>query len=485
MPITSNANSSTSHSISHYSGHTEPDNGSASKTHNTNGSSKIHAAKGRTSTPGDSREHTGNPLHATDTRRTGAELHTTRHSAFRREANVGDRRVARDEHGRLRDIHGRDIDIHHGVRGDRRFVATHNDRRVVGYGAGRGFTERRYYSSGTRVYVQRTYVFGGRSYAYAYRSYYYRGWPYYHYVPAYYYHPFFYRWAYNPWARPVYYHWGWFGDPWYRGYGYYFNPYPVYPSASLWLTDFLLAENLRAAYDARPSSYAADVSEAVDTPSPAGGQTALSPEVKQLIADEVQRQMDAERAAAAQPPDSGQLQENRQPSEEVPAALDPKQKIFIVGSNLDLVSDSGECAVSAGDVLLRTGSAPDANNKVSVSVLSSKKGDCPVDTTSEVEATELQEMHNQFREKMDTGLKALAENQGKNGLPEAPNTETSASEVPLPTADPDAENELNSQQKNAEQEEQTVQKAASASPGEKSLEPAPKGKDLPPRNRPD
>jgi hypothetical protein len=76
--------------------------------------------------------------------------------------------------------------IHHGVRGDRRFVATHNDRRVVGYGAGHGFTERRYYSRGNRIYVQRTYIFGGRPYAYAYLSYYYRGWPYYHYVPAYY-----------------------------------------------------------------------------------------------------------------------------------------------------------------------------------------------------------------------------------------------------------------------------------------------------------
>jgi hypothetical protein len=68
---------------------------------------------------------------------------------------------------------------------------------------------------------------------------------------------------------------------------------------------------------------------------------------------------------------------------------------------------------------------------------------------------------------MDTGLKSLAENQGKNGLPKAPTTETSAGEAPPPTADPDAETELQSQQKNSEQEEQTVQKAESASPAEK------------------
>jgi hypothetical protein len=94
-------------------------------------------------------------------------------------------------------------------------------------------------------------------------------------------------------------------------------------------------------------------------------------------------------------------------------------------------------------------------------------------------------MHNQFREKIDNGLKALAENQGKNGLPEAPSTETSAGEVPPPTADPNAEAELNSQQKNAEQEEQIVQQAASASPSEKTPEPGPKGKELLPKNRPD
>src|SRR5689334_8518579 len=289
---------SSSHSSSNHSEHTASGNGSAGKTHGANSGARTYSGTGKTSSSIHSHEHTGSSVHSTSTHPAGAELHTTGHSAFRRETNVGDRRVARDEHGRVRDIHGHDMYIHRGVRGDSRFVATNNGRRIVGYGAGRGFTERRYYSSGTRIYVQRTYIFGGRPYAYAYRSYYYRGWPYYHYVPAYYYHPFFYRWAYNPWSRPVYYHWGWFGDPWYRGYGYYFNPYPVYPSASLWLTDYLLAENLRAAYDAPPRSYVADTSASLDTPA-AGGQAALSPEVKQLIADEVQRQLDAERAAAA------------------------------------------------------------------------------------------------------------------------------------------------------------------------------------------
>jgi len=56
--------------------------------------------------------------------------------------------------------------------------------------------------------------------------------------------PRFYVWAYNPWARPVYWSWGWGRAPWF--YGGYFAPAPYYVSASLWLTDFIIAENLRA-----------------------------------------------------------------------------------------------------------------------------------------------------------------------------------------------------------------------------------------------
>jgi hypothetical protein len=46
--------------------------------------------------------------------------------------------------------------------------------------------------------------------------------------------------------------------------------------------------------------------------------------------------------------------------------------------------------------------------------------------------------------------------QDKNGLPTAPDTGTSASELPPPAANSDADAELQNQQKNADQE---VQKA--------------------------
>jgi hypothetical protein len=390
---------------------------------------------------------------------------------------VGGRRVATDGRGRVREIsgrdsRGRDLAVHRDLRGGTRFETRGaGGRRIVGYGHGRGFTERRFVNRGGHVYVQRTYVYGGRRYAYAYRSYYWHGNPYYGYAPAFYFHPGFYGWAYNPWAAPVYYNWGWGGNPWFVGYGYYFNPYPVYPSASLWLTDYLLAESLKAAYEARSDANAnAMQQDANDSNNNGGGgnnaQVALSPEVKQMIADEVKRQLDAERNAAAQPaPAANQSQApqsaNNQP-EETPAALDPNQRVFVVSGNVDMAADSGECAVTAGDVLVRSGEPN--GSKIAVSVVSSKKGDCSVGTNADVEVSDLQEMHNQFREKLDTGLKTLADNSGKNGLPKAPDTGTTGGEVPAPQPDADADGELQNQQKDAESAEQDVQKG---SPGGK------------------
>ena len=47
------------------------------------------------------------------------------------------------------------------------------------------------------------------------------------YAPGLYYSPCFYGWAYNPWAMPIAFGWGWGGSPWFGYYGYYFAPYPI------------------------------------------------------------------------------------------------------------------------------------------------------------------------------------------------------------------------------------------------------------------
>jgi hypothetical protein len=384
------------------------------------------------------------------------------------------------KNGQVRTIQAHGMTINHGMHGNSHIVSTHNGRTVVSNGRYGGYSQRAYFNRGGRAYVQRTYYVGGHYYAYGYRSYYYGGYPYYGYAPAYYYGPAYYGWAYNPWPAPVAYGWGWGGSPWYGYYGGYFAPYPVYPTAAFWLADYLIAANLQAAYAAqqaagdgngeliqpplRPQSsdevaslwssdplVAANLQVAygaymlgAGAPAAASG---MSPEVKQAISDEVKNEIAAEKAAAA----SG----NNAPSgDQVPAALDPKIRIFVVHAEEDLTtSDGTECALTAGDVIYRTTDKPDDDKMVDATVKSSRKDECAVGATVAVPVDDLQEMHNQLRIQMDAGLKELADKQGKNGLPAAPDTKTLPGEAPAPTPDTNAASDLQQQQKDAEQVE--------------------------------
>jgi hypothetical protein len=74
-----------------------------------------------------------------------------------------------------------------------------------------------------------------------------------------------------------------------------------------------------------------------------------------------------------------------------------------------------------------------------------------------VQVSDLQEMHNQFREQIDSGLKALADNSGKGGLPPAPDTGTSAGEVPPPPPDANVDSAVQAQQQAANQTEAQIQ----------------------------
>jgi hypothetical protein len=475
--------------------------------------------------------------------------------------------------------------IHRDTHGGRTIVAERNGHTIVSTGHG-GYVQRAYLTRNGRNYYQRTYLVGGRSYARVYRGYDYHGVRYYGYVPAHYYRPAFYGWAYNPWPRFSYTPaaWGWAGTPWFGFYAGFFTPFPVYTSASLWLTDYLIAANLQAAYQARPDvntvapmptdsgpfeppsesglayvpvyvpgtatlaqgfSAAGAVGYSSDRPylgpggtvsytftvapgqvetvaygiptggyvnsvpaefavngvtattltqgtgqwgtttptqlllwrrsfgpgnyvltirsggnyinvyglwlsteqegaqsadqqpgSPETGATAatpLSPELKQAIADEVQQQIAAEKDSAANP----QAPPPTPTGGEVPAALKKGNRVFVVASNLDVtMTDNGqECALTAGDVVMRLTESPDANQNVNASIQSSKKGDCASGETVAIGVQDLQEMHNQFLAQFDSGLQQLAENGGKGNLPKAPDTATTAGEVPAPAPD--------------------------------------------------
>jgi hypothetical protein len=131
-----------------------------------------------------------------------------------------------------------------------------------------------------------------------------------------------------------------------------------------------------------------------------------------------------------------------------------------VASSLDVVADNGqECALTPGDVLYRTGSTPDAEQRVAANVSGSKSADCAAGSNVAVSVQDLQEMHNHFREKLDSGLKTMAANNGK-GLPKAPDTRTTSGAVPAPSPDPNVQAELENQQKVADQTEAQVQQEA-------------------------
>jgi hypothetical protein len=265
---------------------------------------------------------------------------------------------------------------------------------------------------------------------------------------------------------------------WYVYYGPYFAPSPWYFTASLWLTDFLIAQELQAAWQARQDAEAAaaaaqqsaEYAQQVPYEPPQAeppqaeyqeqGQpsaaTTLTPEVKQLIAEEVQRQLEAQQAAAANPQQAASAPEGDQPP------LDPSQQVFVVSNNLDTTANGQECELTPGDVLFRIGDTPSENQTITMKVTSSKASDCPVRSTVEVAVEDLQEMQNDFRAKLDDGMDNLAKDQGKGGMPAAPDTTTSSSGAPPPSPDNAAyvQDKLQQQQAAANAAEDQVEQQA-------------------------
>jgi hypothetical protein len=378
--------------------------------------------------------------------------------------------------GRPADVHvaGRNMDIHNGLNGGRRVEVVRADHsRIVAERGGRGFVEHPYRYGG-REYAHRSYYYHGRPYDRYYGHYYYGGAYVDYYTPAFYYRPAFYGWAYNPWAVPFAYSWGWAATPWYGFYGAaYFTPYPVYASASLWLTDYLISQSLQAAYEA-------NVAAAAQQQALAAGAAGLTPDVKDLISAEVQRQIALENAEAqtaqASAPDPASSSIQRMLTDNV-------QHIFVVGQNLDIINTAtnGECAVSQGDALQLAGPPAADATAASLIVLSSKGGvECPKSATVQVQISDLQEMQNHMRETIDAGMGDLKSKQGTGGIPALP---VSASGEPVkatfvsaaPPPDPNASAEINQQLQAADQaQNQVVAEASNGSaPAPAGTDPAP------------
>jgi hypothetical protein len=375
--------------------------------------------------------------------------------------------------GSRADVHDskRGMDIHHGLNGNRRVASERADHsRVVSERGGRGYYQQRPYGYRGHEYARRSYYDHGRAYDRYYNRYSYHGMFVYGYAPGFYYAPAFYGWAYNPWVTPVPYAWGFVAAPWYGYYGAYFTPYPVYPSASLWLTDYIISQSLAANYAAAQAAQ----QQAALPPDAAP----MTPDIKALVAEEVKRQLalsnqEAQTTAANNVPDPASSGIARMMSDNI-------QHVFVAGADLDLVDATGtECAVSEGDALQLTGPPAADATAANLVVLSSKGGvECHKGATVSVALTDLQDMQNHMRETIDAGMGDLQQKGGTGGLPAVP---ASAKAAPAkaafvdiaPPPDPNAAAEVAKQATEADKAELEVTGAVTGDSGPSAAAAAP------------
>jgi hypothetical protein len=376
--------------------------------------------------------------------------------------------------GHLSSVHTPNLDIAHGPRGQRNIVGERPDHsRLVSTGAHRGYLEHPVNYHG-HDYTHRTYVNGDHRFTRDYSRYSYHGREFSNYVPHATYAPAFYGWAYYPWDSPAAYMWGWASSAWFACNAGFFDPSGAYMSGANWLTDFYLGQTLAESFDAGsqagaascPANGADDSAAGADaqlagdeTSAPAD--TPITPEIKQIIADEVKQQLAFENAAAAKPDQAPSL-------DGLPQVLVPNH-LFVVDQVQNVsTADGGQCSLSVGDVIKLLDAPPDGATTASLAVLSSHKGDCSSGLTVSVPLESLQEMQNNFRAQLDSGLQALRDQQGKGGLPAAPMS--AITPPPIPADEPPADTEnlqtmLDSQQQQADQVETSItQTAFAASP---------------------
>ena len=377
--------------------------------------------------------------------------------------------------GRLASVHTPAMDIAHGPRGQRIIISERPDHgRLISTGPHRGYLERPVSYHG-HDYYQRSYVHGDHRFTREYARYQYHGREFSNYVPRATYAPAFYGWAYYPWDSPAAYMWGWASSAWFACNAGFLDPSGSFQSGANWLTDYYLGQTLAESFDAGAQAGAASCSAgggqnadevaAGGDAQPAGDEmsatvvTPITPEIKQVIADEVKQQLAFENAAAAKPDQAPSL-------DGLPQVMVPNH-LFVADQVQNVSTADGEqCALSAGDVIKLLDAPPDGATTANLAVLSSHMGDCPAGLTVSVPLEALQEMQNNFRAQLDSGLQALRDQQGKGGLPAAPIAAITPPPVPEdepPPSDVNVQLDLDAQQQQADQAEDSVTQVAFAS----------------------
>lgn len=380
-------------------------------------------------------------------------------TGFNRVARPNGDAFQRRADGRMADVHNArlGLDVHHGLMGGRRVeVVRPGGVRIVAERGRPGFVERPFARSfGGHSFAYRTYYYHGRPYERFYRGYAFHGVAIEVFAPAHYYSVGFYGWAYHPWGRPVAFGWGWGPSPWYGYYGAYFAPYPVYAGPNYWLTDYMIADDLQVEYQANQEA------GLVGPPMMNPGVPMLTPEVKQMVSNEVAGQIALENYEAQQ----NAAGQDADPASSGIARLltDGHSHVFVAGSDLDLVNAYGaECAITPGDVLQFNPPMDPYGVAANLMVVASKGGrECARGDVVTVSLNDLQEMENHMRQSIDEGLARLQTMQGQGGLPAAP-AGTMQNSTPAqfmgiaPPPDPAAQSEITQQDAQAASAENEV-----------------------------
>jgi hypothetical protein len=316
----------------------------------------------------------------------------------------------------------------------------------------------------TRVYQQHVWHQFGRAFAYE------------MFVPAVRFPAAYYGWALAAWRRPVAYAWGWQARPWYPTYGFLFTPYPVYTSPDLWMTDYILAQNMQTAYqaqtavpgpapdpsgavpgaypgetpaaypseppppgypgqpppaaypsqappaaypsDATPASQPGDVPPAPQPgdapPAPVATPPAVTPQIKAQLNEEIKVQLQDQQTAAAMPATLT--------TSSGPPALRPNHVFFQVIQPLEVPSGAGNrtCSLSPDDYIRRTGGMSDDDWKIPVVVELSGPSDCPAGLQTRIGLNDLNAMENEQEAQVMQAMQAASRSMGPNGPPSGP-----------------------------------------------------------------
>jgi hypothetical protein len=200
----------------------------------------------------------------------------------------------------------------------------------------------------------------------------------------------------------------------------------------------------------------------------------LTPEIKQLIANEVQSDLAAKKIAAQ---NAGGAEGGGSVSGLALLFNDRKPHVFVVSSAVSTTVDGQDCSLTGGDVL-QSVEGPGANaTAMNLTVVASKKKDCRQGSQVSVSLEDLQEMQNHLMATVDQGLDELSAHAGQGGLPVPPAGLQQSADAPYttgaPAADANVDQELAQGEQEANQTEQAV--LSQAAPGQNTRLPAPAG----------